>query len=65
MGYRSEVAFNLTGHPALALCAGYSQSGLPFGLQLVGPAWDEATLLQLSHAYEGAIGWRQRQPPLG
>lgn len=62
--YRSEVAFNLTGHPVLALCAGYSPTGMPIGMQLVGRAWDEATLFQMGHAYEGLTRWRQRKPPV-
>jgi aspartyl-tRNA(Asn)/glutamyl-tRNA(Gln) amidotransferase subunit A len=44
--------FNLAGLPALSLPAGKTKSGLPIGLQLVGPAWGEARLLQAAQAFE-------------
>lgn len=47
------IAFNVTGHPALAMPCGFA-AGLPLGLQLVGRASDEATLCQVAHAYEQA-----------
>jgi aspartyl-tRNA(Asn)/glutamyl-tRNA(Gln) amidotransferase subunit A len=48
--------FNPAGVPALSLPCGFTQSGLPIGLQLVGPVWSEATLLRAAHAYERASG---------
>ncbi|WP_087720826.1 amidase [Salinicola salarius] len=56
--------FNLTGHPALSLCCGYSDTGLPLALQLVGRYFDEATVLRAGHAYEQATTWRDRRPAL-
>jgi aspartyl-tRNA(Asn)/glutamyl-tRNA(Gln) amidotransferase subunit A len=56
--------FNITGHPALSLCCGFSKSGLPLALQLAGRAFDEATLLRAGHAYEQATPWRERRPLL-
>jgi aspartyl-tRNA(Asn)/glutamyl-tRNA(Gln) amidotransferase subunit A len=56
--------FNLTGIPALVLPCGFTRSGLPIGLQIAGPAWSEAKLLQLAHAYEKATDWHHRQPPV-
>lgn len=47
--------FNLAGLPALSLPAGKTRSGLPIGLQLVGPAWGEARLLQAGWAFERAL----------
>jgi aspartyl-tRNA(Asn)/glutamyl-tRNA(Gln) amidotransferase subunit A len=38
--------------------------GLPIGLQLIGKAFDEATLLRTAKAYEGATRWRERKPEL-
>jgi aspartyl-tRNA(Asn)/glutamyl-tRNA(Gln) amidotransferase subunit A len=46
--------FNLTGLPAISVPCGFSSEGLPIGLQLVGRAWDEATVLRAAHAYETA-----------
>jgi aspartyl-tRNA(Asn)/glutamyl-tRNA(Gln) amidotransferase subunit A len=55
----------LAGVPALSVPCGYSQAGLPIGLQLIGRPFDEATLLQLAGAYEAATAWRLRRPVLG
>ena len=56
--------FNLTGQPALSLCNGFDEAGLPLSLQIVGRAFDEATVLRVGHAYERATPWRQRRPAL-
>ena len=56
--------FNLTGHPALAVPAGFDPAGLPLSMQLVGRSFDEATLLLIGHAYETACDWSQARPPL-
>ena len=55
---------NVSGHPALSVCCGYTKAGLPMGLQLVGRRFDEATLLKLGDAYERATPWRDRRPIL-
>jgi aspartyl-tRNA(Asn)/glutamyl-tRNA(Gln) amidotransferase subunit A len=55
---------NVSGHPALSVCCGYTKAGLPMGLQLVGRRFDEATLLKLGDAYERATPWRDRRPAL-
>jgi aspartyl-tRNA(Asn)/glutamyl-tRNA(Gln) amidotransferase subunit A len=56
--------FNVTGGPALALCIGFSKSGLPLGMQVAGRPFDEQTLLNVGHAYEQATQWKDRHPPL-
>ena len=43
---------NLTGLPAIVVPCGLSTSGLPLGLQLVGKAFDEATILRAAYTYE-------------
>lgn len=55
---------SLTGLPALAVPCGFTSTGLPVSLQLVGRAWAEALVLRLGHTYEQAAGWYTRQPPL-
>ena len=55
---------SLTGLPALAVPCGLTSTGLPISLQLVGRAWDEATVLRIGHAYEQATDWHRRRPPL-
>ena len=52
---------NLTGPPAIALKAGFSE-GLPAALMLTGRLYDEARLLQISSVYEQATGWYRRHP---
>jgi len=45
---RFVTAANLTGFPAVTFPAGYTQSGLPIGMQAIGRAWEEALLLRLA-----------------
>jgi aspartyl-tRNA(Asn)/glutamyl-tRNA(Gln) amidotransferase subunit A len=56
---------NVTGQPALCLPCGFNRGGLPFSLQIVGRAFDEATILRLAHAYEMTTDWHKRRPPIG
>ncbi|WP_173934534.1 amidase [Chelativorans sp. Marseille-P2723] len=56
--------FNLTGHPAIAVPAGFSGDGLPLSIQLVGRFFDEARLFTIAHAYEQAHNWHTRRPSL-
>jgi aspartyl-tRNA(Asn)/glutamyl-tRNA(Gln) amidotransferase subunit A len=55
---------NVTAGPALELCNGFSGSGLPLGMQVIGRPFDEATVLRVGHAYEQATAWRSRRPQL-
>jgi aspartyl-tRNA(Asn)/glutamyl-tRNA(Gln) amidotransferase subunit A len=57
--------FNLTGQPALTVPCGFSASGLPLALQIVGKPFDEATVLQVGHAYEVHTSWHEKRPPMG
>jgi aspartyl-tRNA(Asn)/glutamyl-tRNA(Gln) amidotransferase subunit A len=54
-----------TGQPAISVPCGFTQDGLPIGLQLLGPWFEEPLLLQVADAYEQATEWHQRRPPLG
>jgi aspartyl-tRNA(Asn)/glutamyl-tRNA(Gln) amidotransferase subunit A len=56
--------FNVTGGPALAQCIGFSSTGLPLSMQIVGRPFDDATVLRVAHAYEKATSWRARRPQL-
>jgi aspartyl-tRNA(Asn)/glutamyl-tRNA(Gln) amidotransferase subunit A len=58
------IPFNVTGNPALSVPTCLSSSGLPLGLQIVGRAFDEATVLQIGAAYEAANGFGMLRPPL-
>jgi aspartyl-tRNA(Asn)/glutamyl-tRNA(Gln) amidotransferase subunit A len=61
---RCTRPINVTGHPALSVPCGLTAAGLPIGLQLVGRAFDEATLLRLGHAFEVVSPVRDHWPPL-
>jgi Asp-tRNA(Asn)/Glu-tRNA(Gln) amidotransferase A subunit family amidase len=54
--------FNLSGHPAASVRAGFSDSGLPVGLQIVGGRHRDDLVLQTSYAYEQARPWNDRWP---
>jgi aspartyl-tRNA(Asn)/glutamyl-tRNA(Gln) amidotransferase subunit A len=48
--------------PALSVPCGFTASGLPLGLQLVGPWWSEARLLALGHAFQQETDYHLRRP---
>ena len=56
--------FDVTGHPAISVCNGFSAAGLPFGMQIAGRRFDEATVLKVADAYERATPWRGKRPTM-
>jgi Asp-tRNA(Asn)/Glu-tRNA(Gln) amidotransferase A subunit family amidase len=56
--------FNMTGQPAASVPAGWTEEGLPVGLQIVGRRHADGTVLAASAAFEGALPWRDRRPAL-
>jgi len=56
--------YNITGFPAISIPCGFSDTGMPIGLQLAGRPFDELTVLRAAYAYEQATDWHQRRPPL-
>jgi aspartyl-tRNA(Asn)/glutamyl-tRNA(Gln) amidotransferase subunit A len=59
---RNTRPVNMWGLPAISLPCGFTKAGLPIGLQIIGPHWGEAAVLQLANAYEQATAWHKRQP---
>jgi aspartyl-tRNA(Asn)/glutamyl-tRNA(Gln) amidotransferase subunit A len=55
---------NLAGIPGISVPCGFSVTGLPIGLQLLGRPLDEPRLLRAAYAYEQATPWRSRRPEL-
>jgi len=53
---------NFTGLPAISIPCGFTRAGLPVGLQLIGRAFDETTLLRIAYSYERANDWPTRHP---
>ena len=56
------ISVNLAGLPAIALPCGFSRAGLPIGMQLIGRAFQEDTLLRAAYAYEQSTQWRAKKP---
>jgi len=54
----------LAGVPALAVPCGFSASGLPLSLQIIGRRFADATVLRVGHAYEQATDWHRRRPAI-
>jgi aspartyl-tRNA(Asn)/glutamyl-tRNA(Gln) amidotransferase subunit A len=59
-----SIPASLAGVPALSFPAGFTRSGLPIGLQLVGKPFDEATLLRIARAWESESDAARRLPPI-
>jgi len=58
------IPFNVAGYPAMSICAGYGEGGLPVAVQLVGKPFDEATLFRVADAFEKATPHRNARPAL-
>ena len=61
---RFTAPFNLSGLPALSVPCGFTQQGLPIGLQIVSRPWGESKVLNLGHAFERATDWHRQRPDL-
>lgn len=56
------IPVNLAGLPGMSIPCGFDGKNLPIGLQLIGKAWDEATLFKVASAYQGSTDWHTRTP---
>ena len=62
------ISANLAGIPGISLPCGFDQTptpggtGLPIGLQLLGPIFSESRLLGITHAYQRVTDWHNRTP---
>jgi aspartyl-tRNA(Asn)/glutamyl-tRNA(Gln) amidotransferase subunit A len=63
ISWRLPSPANLAGVPTLALPCGFSASGLPLGLQIMGRHWDEQTVYRVGAAYEAATDWWHKRKP--
>jgi len=61
---KSNYLITVAGTPALSLPAGFTQSGLPVGAQIIGPHYQEIAVLRAAKAMESATGHGQRWPTL-
>jgi aspartyl-tRNA(Asn)/glutamyl-tRNA(Gln) amidotransferase subunit A len=53
---------NVAALPSLVVCGGFTATGLPLGLEIMGPAWSDATVLRVGHQFERVAGTRERRP---
>jgi aspartyl-tRNA(Asn)/glutamyl-tRNA(Gln) amidotransferase subunit A len=63
--YLSDIctlSVNLTGLPGISIPCGFSSSGLPIGMQIIGKPFDEQTLLGAAHAYEQSTDHHEKTP---
>jgi amidase len=58
------IPADFAGTPALTLPCGFTENGIPLGMQFMGRLRSEAMLCRLGYAYEGATNWHKRQPKI-
>ncbi|MBN2653876.1 MAG: Asp-tRNA(Asn)/Glu-tRNA(Gln) amidotransferase subunit GatA [Nitrospirae bacterium] len=58
------ISVNLAGVPAISLPCGFSSSGLPIGLQIIGKHFDESSIFSAAYAFEQSTEWHKRRPQI-
>ncbi len=58
------IGVNLAGLPGVSIPCGFTQAGLPIGLQIIGKPFEEAEMLAIARSYEQAHDWTTRLPQL-
>ena len=58
---RNTRPFNVLGLPSISIPCGFSKGGLPIGLQITGPAHEDAAVLRFAHAFQQATDWHQKE----
>ncbi len=61
-GRSFTAPFNLSGLPAISVPCGFTQTGLPIGLQVAGKPFDEPGIFRVAYAYEQASRWFEQRP---
>ncbi len=59
-----RMPFSVSGHPALVVCAGFDDEGMPLAVQIVGRHGADDLVLAVGHALEQALALRERRPTL-
>ena len=63
--YRGDiftVTANLAGIPAISIPCGFDEAGMPIGVQILAPEFEESRLLQLAHRFQLETDWHRRRP---
>ena len=63
LSYLQTRTFNLASAPAVSIPCGFSDDGLPVGLQIGGRPGDDQTVLNVAYAFEQATEWHRQRPP--
>ena len=63
-GPEVTVPFSLTSVPALSLPIGFTRSGLPLAMQMIGPHLGDGRVLRAAQSYQAATSWHERHPPM-
>jgi aspartyl-tRNA(Asn)/glutamyl-tRNA(Gln) amidotransferase subunit A len=66
--YRNDILtipVNLAGVPGISIPCGFSEEGLPIGMQIIGKHFDESTVYRVAHAFEQATDFHKQRPNLG
>ena len=63
LGYLQTRTFNMASAPAVSINCGFSDDGLPIGLQIGGRPGADQTVLNVAYAFEEATNWHSRRPP--
>ena len=58
------ISCNLAGLPGISIPCGFSEDGLPIGLQFIGNYFDEGRLLKTAYAYEQSTDWHKKKPSM-
>jgi aspartyl-tRNA(Asn)/glutamyl-tRNA(Gln) amidotransferase subunit A len=58
------IPVNLAGIPAISVPCGFASNGLPIGLQIMGKAFDESTILRVAHVFEQHTDYHKARPSL-
>lgn len=61
---RYTYAWSFAGVPALSVPCGFARDGLPLGMQIASPWFEEPTVLKLGHAYQGTTDHHLKRPRL-
>ena len=63
-GRSFTAPFNVTGLPAISVPCGFTDDGLPIGLQIAGKPFDEPGVIQAAYTYQQHAGWYNTRPPI-
>jgi aspartyl-tRNA(Asn)/glutamyl-tRNA(Gln) amidotransferase subunit A len=63
-GRSFTAPFNVTGLPAISVPCGFTEAGLPVGMQIAGKPFDEPGCFQVAYTYQQHAGWYKTRPSI-